>query len=304
MLATVGHPVGHASPITQQEIAQQESLCPAPALSRVTRHTIASGETVESIAEQYGLIPATLLGFNPVLRSGNVSAGTEVLIPPYNGIQVEVPSGTTWQQLANTYNVRADALFEINGCQDMPSVVFIPGVNWSPTPSPAAAAPVENNPLNGYPLPAIAEVLTSYGWQLDPNTSEYVFQSGVNLQAEAGTPVFAVGSGTIAFAGSQDTYGNLVVINHSQGLQTRYAQLGSIAVQVGQQVSSGSQIGTVADADDGVDAGDDSSETRSYLHFEVRSNSSLGWVAQDPGVYIPDIRAADQIRRQWGNREE
>lgn len=270
-------------------IAQTDSLCQAPALSRLTRHTIAPGENLDSIAQQYNLLPATLQGFNPVLQSGNAPAGTEITIPPYNGIQANAPSGTTWRDLARAYGVRADALFEVNGCQEsVPSVVFIPGVNWSPTqPAASSTTTATSNPLSGYPLPAIGDVLTSYGWQLDPATNEFVFQSGVNLQAEASASVLSVGAGTVAFAGTEGNYGNLVVVNHSQGLQTRYAQLSSIAVQVGQQVQSGDQLGSVG-----------GSSATPYLQFEVRSNSNLGWVAQDPGAYIPEIRTADQIRRR------
>jgi lysostaphin len=290
--SSVASATGWVAPI---QIAQAE-LCQAAALSRLVRHTIAPGETLESIAQRYNLIPATLQGFNPALRSGTAPTGTEILIPPYNGVQVNVPTGTTWRQLAQDYGVRADALFEVNGCQEaVPSVVFIPGVNWSPAGSAAPTvndpAPA-NNPLTGYPLPAIAEILTSYGWQLNPSTNEFVFESGVNLQAEAGTPVLSVGAGTVAFAGADDRYGNLVVVNHSDGLQTRYARLGSVAVQTGQQITAGTSLGTVG-----------AGTTPSFLHFEVRSNSNLGWVAQDPGSYIPDIRSADQIRRrpQTGN---
>jgi murein DD-endopeptidase MepM/ murein hydrolase activator NlpD len=272
-------------------LVAQASLCQEPALSRLTPHTIASGETLESIAQRYNLIPATLQGFNPVLRSGSAPVGAEIVIPPYNGVQVNAPAGATWRQLAQTYGVRADAIFEINGCQDtVPSVVFVPGVNWSPTAAtgPAPSDAPANNPLNGYPLPAIADVVTSYGWQLNPTTNEFVFESGVNLQAESGTPVLAAGAGTVAFAGTEGTYGNLVVVNHAQGLQTRYAQLGTVTVQVGQQISAGMQLGVVGTLE----------SSPSFLHFEVRSNSNLGWVAQDPGSYIPDIRSADQIRRR------
>jgi murein DD-endopeptidase MepM/ murein hydrolase activator NlpD len=270
----------------QPQSETQESVCPPPALSRTTRHRIATGETVESIAQQYNLIPATLLGFNPALRTGSPAVGTELTIPPFNGIQVEVAAGTTWRDLAERYGVRADALFEVNGCQETPPrIAFVPGVNWSPTPSAPNTAAVAN-PLSVSPLPSIAQVLTSYGWQIDPNTEQYVFQSGVSLQAEAGTAVFATGAGTIAFAGTQETYGNLVVINHSQGIQTRYAQMGSIAVQIGQQVNAGDRIGTISMGD------------APFLWFEVRSNSTVGWVAQDPGAYIPNIRAVDPVRRR------
>jgi murein DD-endopeptidase MepM/ murein hydrolase activator NlpD len=271
--------------------ALPESACPTPALSRLTRHTVALGETVEGIAQQYNLIPATLLGFNPALRSGQAPAGTELTIPPFNGIRVEVPAGTSWRDLADRYGVRADALFEVNGCQETPSsVAFVPGVNWSPSPTPPNTT-TATNPLSGSPLSSIAEVLTSYGWQIDPSTEQYVFQSGVTLQAEAGAPVLAAGAGTVAFAGQQATYGNLVVINHNQGIQTRYAQLGSISVQVGQQVNTGTPIGTV------------STTSPAPLWFEVRSNSNLGWVAQDPGAYIPEIRAVDPVRRREASED-
>lgn len=268
--------------------APEESACPPPALSRLTRHSIAPGETVDSIAQQYNLIPATLLGFNPALQSGQPAVGTELTIPPFNGIRVNVPPGTTWRDLAQRYDVRADALFEVNGCQETPpSIAFIPGVNWSPTPDPPNTTST-TNPLSRYPLPSIAEVLTSYGWQIDPNTEQYVFQSGVTLQAEAGADVLATGAGTVAFAGQQETYGNLVVINHEQGIQTRYAQLGSISVRAGQQVNAGDRLGTVSTP----------ASSSPFLWFEVRSNSSLGWIAQDPGAYIPDIRAVDPVRRR------
>ncbi|MBD2091887.1 M23 family metallopeptidase [Microcoleus sp. FACHB-1515] len=254
----------------------QESLCPAPALSRLTRHRIAAGETLAAIAQRYSLIPATLIGFNPALRNGLPPVGTEIVIPPYNGIRVEVPAGQTWRDVAARYGVRADVLFEVNGCQRQPRVVFIPGVNWSPTGTTTATQPT-GGVLTGYPLPSEATILQAYGWQVSPTTGQVVFNSGVELAAQPGTPVLATGSGTIAFAGAQNGT-NLIVINHAQGLQTRYALLGSIGVRVGQTVRAGDRIGTSATS----------------LHFEVRSNSSLGWVAQNPSTYIRNLNLRTQ----------
>jgi len=262
------------------------STCPTPALSQLTRHRIQAGETLDSIAARHNLIPATLMGFNPSLRSGTAPVGTEIVIPPYNGIRVEVPAGSSLRDLARRYNVRPDVLFEVNGCQTSPRTVFVPGVNWSPAPAPTTA----NSPIDRYPLPSVAPVLTRYGWQLDPASGKVVFQSGVKLQAAAGTPVYAAGVGTIAFAGNQAGYGNLVVINHSQGLQTRYAQLQRIDVRVGQTVQAGTTIGTVGTS--ASNSGGSSGQGQPYLNFEVRSNSDLGWVAQDPGNYLRQLRSA------------
>lgn len=276
--------VGSAVPLeVAQTSSDTESLCPAPALSRLRRHRVSSGETLTSIAQRYNLVPATLMGFNPSLRGGSAPVGAEIVIPPYNGIQIEVPRGTSWRDLAAAYGMRPDVLFEVNGCQtQMPRVVFLPGVNWSPDGSVSAqteaAQPVPT--LGRYPLPGDAEVLTGYGWQADYRTSELVFHSGVDLQAAEGTPVLAAQDGTIAFASSQGNYGNLVVINHSEGLQTRYAQLATIGVTVGQAVRRGDRIGTV---------GQTGNATTPHLHFEVRSNSSVGWVAESPTQYFPSM---------------
>ena len=274
------------------EIAQASgNLCPVPVLSRLTRHKIQPNETIASIAQQYNLIPATLLGFNPVLRNGSAPVGTEIVIPPYNGIRADVPTGSSWRDVARSYNVRADVLFEVNGCQESPSVVFVPGVNWSPQPAASAAAtPAQSQPISHYPLPATATIVRGYGWQLDEAIGRVVFNSGVDLAVQPGTEVLATGAGTIAFAGQQEGYGKLVVINHSQGLQTRYAQLDSISVRVGQQVQAGDGVGTVG----AIGAADAAAPK---LHFEVRSNSDLGWIAQDPGTYLAALKGAERTRR-------
>lgn len=253
------------------------TACPESALSRIVRHRIAAGETVESIAQQYNLLPTTLMGMNPNLRQGSAPVGTEILIPPYNGIRVTVPAGSSWRDIAKRYNVRADVLFEANGCQNAPEVVFVPGINWSPVPTAASSSSsAASSPIERYPLPEVATILLAYGWQVSPTTGKLVFHNGVNLAVEAGTPVIAAGSGTVAFAGDQAGFGKLVVVNHAQGLQTRYGPLATLSVKTGQQVQAGTQLGTVGN--------------ENYFHFEVRSNSRLGWVAQDPGAYIQELR--------------
>ena len=251
------------------------NVCPPPVLSRLKRHRIRSGETLESIARQHNLIPATLLGMNPILRQNRISIGQEIVIPPYNGIVVEIPPGGTLQEIAQAYNARADVIFEVNGCQRQPQVVFIPGVNWTPGGPVVPAKTV----LSGYPLPARASVQMGYGWQLHPDAGRVVFHSGVDLNAKIGTPVLSVGEGVVAFTGSRRGYGNLVVVNHQSGKQTRYAHLSEITVRVGQKVPPGEVLGKV-----GISGKPDSDEP--HLHFEIRYNSQLGWVAENPDPYF------------------
>ncbi len=188
----------------------------------------------------------------------------------YNGIRVEVPRGQTWQQLAAQYNVRADVLFELNGCQNVPQSVFIPAVNGS-------SQPISKQTIKGYPLPQKANIALGYGWQVDPFTSKVIFHSGIDLLAPLGTSVQAANDGTVAFAGVQGSYGNLVVINHPSGKQTRYAHLQSLTVRAGQIVNQGDVIGKV-----GI-SGKPSSK-QAHLHFELRYASDIGWTAEDPAL--------------------
>lgn len=263
------------------------SVCPPPVLEQLVRHQLRPGETIAAIAQRYNLIPATVIGLNPVLQTvqegtvpiGTRLAGTEILIPPYNGIRVQAQPNQTWIDLAAIYGVRADVLFEINGCQLKPTTVFIPGVNWSPQGTPQSLVTAAQAVIQGYPLPVPATIVLGYGWRLHPALGQVAFHSGVDLSAPVNTAVLSVAPGTVAFADQQGTYGKLVVVNHDRGLQTRYAQLATITVRVGQRVHVGDQLGTVGTTGS-------PSSIESHLHFEVRYNSNLGWIAEDPTPHL------------------
>jgi murein DD-endopeptidase MepM/ murein hydrolase activator NlpD len=262
--------------------------CPSrPALERLHQHKVQPNETLEQIAKRYGLVSVTIMGMNPAVRNGTVTSGQTLVIPPYNGILVSLASGQTLQSVAQAYRVKPDVLFEVNGCQRKPKTVFVPGVNWSPIhASPAAANPLPSQPAtqidpflqqDHYPLPQPAALARAYGWQPNGPQNTVVFSSGVDLSATSGTPVYAVADGTVAFRGSQPPWGNMVVLNHARGRQTRYGYLGTLKVKVGQRIQRGQRIGTVGNT------------SSSALRFELRYRSGLGWVAQDPQPYLQTI---------------
>ena len=98
------------SPLVQTQ-DNLSSVCNEPILSRLQTHRVASGETIESIASSYNLLPATLVFLNS-LEGKTLSVGEEIAIPPFNGIRVQVPTGATWKDLEGAYGIRADVLFE------------------------------------------------------------------------------------------------------------------------------------------------------------------------------------------------
>ncbi len=263
-------------------LAQSSSSCPRAALSRFLRHTVSNGETLETIAQTYNLTPKSILTMNPGLQNRAIKAGTQILIPPYNGIIVEVPRGMTWRDIAKQYKIRADVLYEINGCQSIPQLVFIPSRRPSNQSDQISTANTNNSTsirFALYPLAALATIALPYGWQNNPKNGEVFFHSGIDLLAPLGTKVQATGDGTVAFAGTQASYGNLVIINHGKGIQTRYAQLETIKVTAGQKVQQGDILGTVGTTGKPT-------SPQPHLHFEVRTSSDLGWKALNPQNYL------------------
>ncbi len=275
---------------SQTSESQTSVSCPA-ALDRMRNHTVISGDTLASVASAYRLSASTLTRFNPGV--GSLSPGSTLVIPPFNGVVVSVAAGESWQSLAKQYGSRADLLFEVNGCvANVPNRIFIPsGLNESGATAnngrPSAAQAMV------YPLVDFATIVRGYGWQPHPTRDELVFNNGIAFNISEPNEVLASAQGTVAFAGVQEGYGQLVVINHDQGLQTRYANLSNVSVSVGQSVETGAAIGSVGGSVDGSGGGSGGSVGESseptFLYFEVRTNSDSGWIAQDPGKYVPDL---------------
>lgn len=86
---------------------------------------------------------------------------------------------------------------------------------------------------------------------------------GIDIAASTGTPISAEADGRVTFAGSRGGYGNVVIIDHGNGTETRYAHQDTIGVSVGQTVRAGERVGTV---------GSTGMSTGPHLHFEGRRN--------------------------------
>jgi murein DD-endopeptidase MepM/ murein hydrolase activator NlpD len=96
---------------------------------------------------------------------------------------------------------------------------------------------------------------------------------GIDIDCVYGTPNRAAAAGTVIYAGWLGGYGNLVVVDHGNGLSTAYAHASAILVSVGQSVSQGETVSLV---------GSTGHSTGPHLHFEVRVNG----VAVDPLLYL------------------
>jgi murein DD-endopeptidase MepM/ murein hydrolase activator NlpD len=279
------------------KLAQGEDLssCNPGILSQLKAYQVTKLDTLAAIATKYKISIATVMAFNPTAREGKVQAGQILKIPPINGLVHNLGNEETYRTIASKYSVRADVLFERNGCEQKPEVVFVPGAVWRQevkVPDLLASArnfPNQNSAIaitqilpplifatGGYPLPYNVPVTSGYGWRVNPVTGEYSFHSGIDLGAPQGTPVLATKAGMVESAGWAGGYGNLVELSHDR-FGSRYAHLSVIQVRVGQRVAQGQQIGLV---------GSTGRSTGPHLHFELLSPSADGWVTVNPAGYL------------------
>jgi murein DD-endopeptidase MepM/ murein hydrolase activator NlpD len=127
------------------------------------------------------------------------------------------------------------------------------------------------------PLPGSTE---AFIWPLDGIITSYFgprdgrMHEGIDIDGEEGDPLVAAASGVVAYAGEMDGYGNIVVIDHGDGLATAYAHLSQMVVAPGQEIEQGGLLGAV---------GCTGNCTGSHLHFEVRVDG----VPVDPLPYLP-----------------
>jgi len=97
--------------------------------------------------------------------------------------------------------------------------------------------------------------------------------AGTDFAAPIGTPIYATADGVVTSAGWASGYGRLIKVQHEFGIETRYAHLNAIRVEVGQRVSRGQRIG---------DMGNSGRSTGPHLHYEVR----VGGEPVNPMIYI------------------
>ncbi|MFL6210809.1 MAG: peptidoglycan DD-metalloendopeptidase family protein [Pyrinomonadaceae bacterium] len=123
--------------------------------------------------------------------------------------------------------------------------------------------------------PVVGELNDGFGGRYDPfggGGSE--FHTGQDIRAATGTPVVAAAEGTVIFANWKNGYGQVVEIDHGNGLTTRYGHLSKIETTVGHEIARGELLGRI---------GTTGRSTGPHLHYEVRINDN----PVNPRAYLP-----------------
>jgi murein DD-endopeptidase MepM/ murein hydrolase activator NlpD len=102
---------------------------------------------------------------------------------------------------------------------------------------------------------------SNFGTRSDPFNGRARMHQGVDLRGALGTPVYATADGVVSRSEWSSGYGNLVEINHGNGMETRYGHLSRLIAQPNERVKRGQLIGLM---------GSTGRSTGSHLHYEVR----------------------------------
>lgn len=254
-------------------IAQKAVLSIIPASGDVTfdgksflTYEIEDGDTIESIAKDFGVSAETLLNANGLPPNTKLKVGDKLAILPVDGVKHVVKSGDTIKSIAIKYNADVERILAFN---DLPSnslikpgdVLIIPGgefhVPLSPKVAPVEAPSYQTLPnLIGYfGLPA--------GGRITQGLHRYN-ATDVGGRNWCNTPLYAAAAGTVITSDSQGWnggYGKYIKISHENGVITLYAHNSENLVSVGQYVSKGQTIALM---------GSTGNSTGCHVHFEVR----------------------------------
>lgn len=128
--------------------------------------------------------------------------------------------------------------------------------------------------------PVVGNLGSLFGWRTDPFTGRSALHTGLDFQAEQGTPILAAAGGVVVTQEFHAAYGNMVEIDHGNDLITRYAHASKTMVKKGDLIKRGQKIAEV---------GTTGRSTGAHLHFEVLVQG----IPQDPEKFLAAGRLID-----------
>lgn len=250
-------------------------------------YTVKKGDTLFHISQQFNQSLRDLIDWNKLTDANAIKAGQVLRIAPEDGVSVapaDLNTGIEVKPLNGGAPGAAapQTLPAVNktgplGNKIAYSVQALADLQRGDVPSPAASAPANPPPAPPVtPSHAVSPPATSkFVWPTNGSVIKNfeANKKGVDISGQAGQSVVAVADGTVLYANNMRGYGNLVIIDHADGIVSAYAHNKTLMVKEGQAVTKGQQIAEMGSTDsDNV-----------KLHFEMRQ---LGKPV-DPATLLP-----------------
>lgn len=234
-------------------------------------YVLQEGDTLESVAQRFGLTVDTLVSVNRIRNIAAITPGVELQIPNMNGQLYVVQEGDMLSTIAHRFNPELGwkTLMDINGLRSesirVGQELFIPDMTSADDSSSIQQVSVS------FSMPMDGTIYGSYGQYIGNQNLQ-----GVLIGASAGSAVRAAADGIVVDAGRvEGGAGRFLVIQHEQGYKTTYSNLETVVNSVvGSQVSSGQVIGTIGSTVEPY--------TRPTLYFQIEQ----GGILLNPQMFI------------------
>lgn len=239
-------------------------------------YVVKKGDTIGLLAEEFGISVNTILWANKLSANSVIRPGDKLTILPVTGVMHTVKKGDTVASIASKYKGDKDKVVEFNKLANandisVGQVLIVPDGKIVYVAPPA---PVVSD--SGY---VAGKVYTSAGTLFWPVPSRRITQyfnwrhPGLDIGLPTGNAIFAAESGTVIYSGWGKGYGYEVLIDHGNGMKTRYAHASRLIVKAGDHVERGQTVAL---------SGNTGWSTGPHLHFEVY----VGNVRKNPLLYI------------------
>ena len=258
------------SPGQQLFIPRPTTTAAAPASKAIAAtastpsvHVVNRGDTVLSIARRNHISTAELAKANNLDRSAKLKLGMKLTVPGAKTAAVTPPPRPgAGAQPATTLVSPATKLAAVTPKPRektrLPQATTTPAELSTETPVKATEA---TGALPTFRWPVRGKVITRYGAKTNGKANE-----GINLSVPEGTPVRAAEDGVVGYSGNElKSYGNLVLVRHSNGYVTAYAHASEVLVKRGDAIKRGQII---------AKSGQSGEVGSPQLHFEIRKGSS------------------------------
>ena len=221
----------------------------------ISSYTVESGDTLSRIAAEFGISVQTVIASNPEVKIRALQIGQRLIIPPVSGILRRVEEGETPESIAASFHLTTRQLREFNRSVDFGrieagTVLVIPG---------ATSLSLSQRQSGGLPDVAGYFVNPAEGF----NWGRLHQKNAVDIANRCGTPVVSAAEGLVVDISADSWsygYGRYVVVEHPNGVKTRYAHLRRSAVSLGDYVEQGELVGEM---------GETGEASGCHLHFEV-----------------------------------
>lgn len=272
---TTGQGTGHTILDTSEAVVKPtltQATLPVKPREKVEFYTVQGGDTISTIAEEFGISVNTLLWENKLSTNTLIKPGQKLTILPVNGISHQVKKGDTVASIAKKYGVSEDSIFEYNQLADASDIetdeiLIIPGGQPpAPPPTPQRITPSPGTQFATGPVPPSARVPAGSRllWPTPGHKINQYFgfrHTGVDIDGDYSSPIWAADDGTVEYVSYQRYgYGYHIIINHGAGTKTLYGHASKIFVKPGDKVTKGQTIAMV---------GTTGRSTGTHLHFEV-----------------------------------